>query len=349
MPPIYRLPPDWRLTRVTTPLSETLDWSLKFLGIPPLWQQSRGQGVRVAVLDTGCDLQHPDLRGAIVDSRDFTRSPWGVADRQGHGTWCCGMIAARAGNNMGVGGIAPECELLVGKVLRDNGTGDDREIEAGLTWALDNEADIVSMSFGGTFASRRMRGLLAQMMKAGILLIAAAGNDGPGSPPNYPGAWPETISVAAVGRDGRVTDFSSRGPTVDIAAPGEDMLSTIPGGYALNSGTSMACPVVAGVAALCLAKHRQRGGNTPVETVDDFRAHLQATAIDQGQPGRDEEYGFGLISPEALLARQEREPTPPPEGGTPTRPPEGGTPTAPPAPGPIAGGLWIWHPGARVA
>lgn len=318
--PSYRLPPDWRITAISTPFSETYDWSLKFLGIPDLWKQTRGKGVKVCILDTGVDASHQDLQGAIAESRDFTGSPFGAADRVGHGTHCAGLVGARAGNNIGVAGIAPECTLFCGKVLGDNGAGSDQSIAAGLRWAMQVDVDIVSLSLGGPQMSGQLRAIFQQFIsKPRKFIFAAAGNSGPGSPPNYPGAWEECISVAAVDEQGNVTNFSSRGEYVDIAAPGYKIISTIPGGYGEMSGTSEATPEVAAIGALMLAKHISQGGTTGLESTADMLAHMKATSKDQGVPGRDREYGFGLIDPAALLADiqdpPEPAPLPPPEEG----------------------------------
>jgi subtilisin family serine protease len=120
---------------------------------------------------------------------------------------------------------------------------------------------------------------------------------------NYPARWPTTLAVGAVDRHGRVCPFSSRGDEVDIAAPGEDILSTWPGGaYAKLSGTSMATPFVSGVVALALAKHALGGGSTPLRNVQDLREHLARTAAEAGSPGKDPSYGWGLIDPARMLS-----------------------------------------------
>jgi subtilisin family serine protease len=334
--PIYRLPPDWEMQRVSTPLSEVHDWSLEFLGIPELWKQGRAEGLKICILDTGVDTTHPDLVGCIAEAKDFTGSMWGPMDRVGHGTWCAGMIGARAGNNVGVAGIT-QAKLLIGKVLGDNGSGSDRGIEAGIRWAIDMDADILSLSLGGPRMSERLhRAFIDFVNRPRRFAFAAAGNDGPGSRPNFPGAWSETISVAAVDKQGHVTSFSSRGETVDIAAPGFEMLSTVPGGYGTMSGTSMACPVAAAVGSLALSKHNRTGGQSPLNTVAEMRDHLQRTAIDKGAPGRDDEYGFGLIDPAALLASVDAPTAPSP---IPTPPPDnpGGVP-----------GVWVFVPGGTT-
>ncbi|MEX2120999.1 MAG: S8 family peptidase [Pirellulales bacterium] len=304
--PIYRLPP-YRTEMVLKALAETIDWGLALYGVPDLWKQSRGSGIRVAVLDTGIDDVHPDLRDVVVEARDFSSSPVGWQDHVGHGTHVAGVVAARQ-NDVGVVGICPGLTengggLLVGKVLADNGAGLESWVAAGIAWAIEAKADIISMSLGSRSPGLEMHAAIGRAVREGIFVICAAGNNGMDNSVDYPGRYSETIAVAAVDRHGRVAPFSSRGEQVDIAAPGQDVLSTYPGSrYAKLSGTSMATPFVTAVVALMLSKHRQQGGKTPINTVEQLREHLARTADDAGSPGKDPAYGYGLINPGRMLA-----------------------------------------------
>lgn len=303
----YRLPP-YRVETTLASLAETVDWSLAAYHVPQQWKATRGAGVTVAVLDTGIEAEHGDLAAAIDDARDFSRSRSGPRDRQGHGTHVAGTIAARR-NEQGVVGIAPECRLLVGKVLGDDGAGSEQAVAAGIAWATERGADIISLSLGSRHPSRLIEEAAVRAARQGRFVICAAGNDGPADSVNYPAALESTIAVGAVDRHGRVARFSSRGSQVDIAAPGQDILSTWLGGsYAKLSGTSMAAPFVSGVVALMLAKHRATGGSTPLRNNDDLRAHLARCATDAGSPGHDAAYGWGLINPRALLAALDETP-----------------------------------------
>lgn len=306
--PGYRLPPYTLQQRIMT-LSETVDWSLKLYGIQDRWKQSRGAGVRVAVLDTGYDDAHPDLQQAVVAARDFTRSRYGVRDVNGHGTHCAGVIGARE-NGVGMIGIAPETELLIGKVLGDSGAGTGQAVAEGIRWGVQQGAQVISMSLGGPQPDELIGRAIEAAVSAGVFVLCAAGNTGRENDVNFPARWkgrprPErdTIAVAAVDREGRVAPFSSRGPEVDIAAPGVEIVSAFPGGgYAELSGTSMATPFVAGVVALVLAYHATGEHATPLRTMADLREHLRRTARDAGAAGPDDEYGLGLIHPEQMLA-----------------------------------------------
>lgn len=302
--PIYRLPP-YTVRHVATSLAETQDWGLKFSGVADEWQRTKGEGVTVAVLDTGCDFDHPDLIGAVTTYADFTRSVVGPRDAQGHGTHCAGIIAARQ-NQVGVIGVAPRCKLVVGKVLGDDGTGSTASIARGIDWAINVGADVISMSLGSPTPTDDIKRALERAVVAKKFIVCAAGNDGRPNSVGYPAAWDDlAIAVGAIGPDGRLANFSSRGRQVDVCAPGVDVLSCWPGGrYAKLSGTSMATPFVAGVVALLLARHRDLGpgAKTPLINQADLLAHLTKTAIDAGAPGADDHYGFGLINPKKLLA-----------------------------------------------
>lgn len=326
---MLHLPPI-RVEATFLSLAETVDWSLSAYRIPEHWKRSRGDGVRVAVLDTGIDEAHPDLIDALDDARDFTRSRSGPIDRHGHGTHTAGTIAARQ-NGVGVIGLAPQCRLLVGKVLGDDGGGSTASVAAGIDWACDSGADIISLSLGSPEPERELLSAVERAAAKGKFIIAAAGNDGRDESVNYPARWRDTIAVAAVDSDGRLSRFSSRGPEVDIAAPGENILSTwLRSGYARLSGTSMATPFVAGVVALAIAAHRQADRiATPLCTVHQLREHLARTATDAGPSGKDPGYGWGLINPDGLLPSDTSE-------------------SPPPAPTPIGDGIWIWIPGGVI-
>lgn len=307
--PHFRLPP-YRVEAAYAALSETIDWGLHLFGVPAHWHNTRGQGVRVAVLDTGLDAAHPDLAAAVDAVRDFTGSPVGAVDRVGHGTHTAGTIGARQ-NDRGVVGVAPECRLLIGKVLGDDGSGDDQMVARGIDWAVDSGADVISLSLGSPNFSDALRQSVRRAVEAGRFIICAAGNDGRPNSVNYPAKFDDTVAVGAVDRAGRVCDFSSRGEEIDLCAPGQDVLSTyLNGGYAKLSGTSMAAPFVSGIVALLLAKHRAAGGATPVTTPQQLIEHLQRTAADAGPQGKDPNYGYGLINTDGLLDATVDDPSP---------------------------------------
>jgi subtilisin family serine protease len=218
------------------------------------WDVSKGTGVRVAVLDTGCQTTHPDLAAKIKAARNFTGgSASKVSDNDGHGTHTAGSVGALTNNGSGVAGMGYDCELAIGKVLGPQG-GYDSWIAAGMAWSYQTAgAKVISMSLGGYGFSQTLENATNAAWDAGVVVVAAAGNDGADAGNHYPSASPNCISVAAVDPSGAMASFSNHGESVDLAAPGVKILSTYPNGYAWLSGTSMATPHVAGAAALVWA------------------------------------------------------------------------------------------------
>ena len=299
--PTYRLPP-FKVEKVMLATAETIDWGLKLLGIPPLWKETKGEGIKVAVLDTGIALEHPDLAPALLEARDFTRSPSAAYDAQGHGTHVSGIIAARR-NAHGIVGVAPETKILMAKVLNDEGAGTSQDIVAGIRWAVEAGADILSMSLGSSEPDEEIHQALLLAISKGIFVITAAGNEGPDlDTVGYPASFPEMVAVGSIDRRQQLSRFSSRGRQVDVVAPGDQITSCYPPrGYAVLSGTSMATPFVSGVVALALAKHRKMGGKTPLNTQQDLIQHLCRTSSDAGPAGFDPLYGCGIIDPAKLI------------------------------------------------
>jgi subtilisin family serine protease len=290
-----RLPPDVRIKPSLAPLSESVSWADGMLGAEEAWKLSQGEGVVVCVLDTGCDVKHPDLGdGAIFDATDFTGSRYGYQDRNGHGTHVAGLIAARMGNDLGIRGIAPECRLVIAKVLGDNGSGSDAGIAQGIAWGLSKGATVFSLSLGGGFnMPATLDATKAVLQCGGRFLLAAAGNDG--GEVNYPARYDQFVSVGAYDSHGMLTRFTSKRGRLDIVGPGVEMLSTLPGGgYGTMTGTSQACPIVAGITALAVAKHRDDGSDTDLRSVEDLREHLQKNATDTGR-------GYRLVNARKLL------------------------------------------------
>lgn len=223
---------------------------------PEAWDTARGAGVRVAVLDTGCQLNHPDIgygsSGKVKIWRNFTtRQTTDVTDRNGHGTHTAGTVGARTNNARGVAAAGHDAELAIAKVLDNSGSGQYSWIAAGLEWSVDTAgAKVINMSLGGTVPSLTLENAVNNAWRKGAVLVAAAGNSSSASP-EYPAAYENCLSVAAVDVQGNLASFSNFGDTVDLAAPGVNVLSTYKGSsYAWSNGTSMATPHVAGAAAL---------------------------------------------------------------------------------------------------
>lgn len=302
---LFRLPSDLWVQETLTTLTQTVDYGHALIGVPWAWSKSRGRGVRVAILDTGADESHPDLQGQVDDAKSFVGGT--PRDGNGHGSHCAGIVAA-IDNQQGVVGVAPECRLLIGKVLDDGGSGGDMGIANGIRWAIEQKADIISMSLGSSTPAPRIYDAILDAIRSNVLVIAAAGNEGPGEgTTGYPGSYKEVVSVGAIGATGKLTSFSSRGK-VDVAAPGANILSLKPGGaYVKMSGTSMATPYVAGVAALVFGACKANSVATP--TPAEFIGMLRGASVEAGSVGRDSGYGWGIVDPAFLIG--ERGPEPP--------------------------------------
>jgi len=244
---------------------------------------ARGESIRVAVVDTMIDVTHPDLAGTVAATFDAT----GLASKPHfHATGVAGVIAAHGT----LTGAAPSVQILAVTAFgpKQSWKGLTSDILAGLDWAGASKADIVNMSFSGP-ANPEMHILLTSLQQKGIVLIAAAGNEGPRAPAAYPAAFPEVIAVTATDSDDNLYAQANRGSHIAVAAPGVAILAASPGGsYQHRSGTSFAAPQVSGIAALLLERNRKLD---PIA----IRTILMTTAHDLGPPGKDDQFGAGLV------------------------------------------------------
>jgi len=283
------------------PQDQKIPWNIQLVGADSVWDRVTGAGVRVAVIDTGIDEDHPDL--SVMGGASFVPGVGSWNDDQGHGTHCAGIIGAR-NNRLGVVGVAPGCDLYAVKVLNSGGSGQLSWILAGMGWAAENGMQVASMSLGSNVDDPDVDCLVAyqraaqELLDGGCIVVAAAGNNGREDNPwvGQPARCPAFMAVAAVDSNRNLADFSSRGPAslcsecgVEISAPGVSVRSTTKGGgYGEKSGTSMACPHVAGAAALIFEQH-------PAWTPARVRDRLISTAQDLGSPGTDPGTGAGLL------------------------------------------------------
>jgi subtilisin len=289
--------PPYRVDLAAVPLTKQdgVDWAVSAYGIPALWKDTQGEGVTVAVIDSGV-APHYALSSAVVDHRNFTTDTE-VFDSLGHGTHVAGVIAAREGPAQG---IAHKSKILSLKVLGHSGMGSNASVATALRHATEAQVDIVCMSLGCSKPNAEVHAAVRSAKEAGIVIVCAAGNDG--GAVNYPAAYPETIAVGAVDRHGGVCEFSSRGKEIVVAAPGQDITSTwLADGYATLSGTSMAAPFVAGVLALYVSAQKKLG-----RKVEGVSKALAETCRDVNEPGRCDEYGWGLVDPSRLLQHEVR-------------------------------------------
>jgi len=222
-------------------------------------------------------------------------------DDNGHGTHVAGIIAA-LDNTVGVLGVAPQASLLAVKVLNRRGSGYLSDIIEGIQWSVNNGADVINMSLGTTSNVQSFHDAITAAYNAGVVVVAAAGNSGSrDNTVEYPAKYPEVIAVSATGTNNVIASFSSRGTEVELAAPGMNVPSTyMGGGLKTLSGTSMASPHVAGVAALIIA--------SGVNGVENVRDRLHQTADDLGAGGKDNLYGYGLVDAEEAATGSQTNP-----------------------------------------
>ena len=275
-------------------------YGLDKIDAPEGWDSAYGPGVfpstggiRVGIVDTGIDKGHADV-GAKVKACAQAITSFGIlqsgscSDDHGHGTHVAGTIAALTNNGTGVAGVAPNADLAVCKALNVAGSGFATDIIKCINWLrTTGGARIVSMSIGSTGSTTAYDRELAAAAAAGVLLVAAAGNDG-NSTMNYPAGHKDVVSVAATDRNDARASFSNCNADVEVAAPGVDILSTVPGGYGTMSGTSMATPHVSGVAAVLMW---QKGLSASA-----VRSLLSSSADDLGPAGRDTCFGAGRVN-----------------------------------------------------
>jgi thermitase len=251
-------------------------WGMKKVEAPAAWEVTKGSSsIKIAILDTGVDLDHPDLAGKTVGSINFTSSAT-ADDLYGHGTHVAGIAAASTNNGIGVAGLGYSSSIVSVKVLGDDGYGYYSWIAKGITWAADNGAKVINMSLGGTSASSTLEDAVNYAWSKGAVIVAAAGNNG-SSTPFYPAYYENTIAVAATDVNDNLTSWSDYGQWVDVAAPGVSIYSTLKdSGYGYKSGTSMASPHTAGLAALLYTVVTDSNGNGRLN--DEVRSRIETTA-----------------------------------------------------------------------
>ena len=344
---IQRLVDDPQVERIwyDMPVHALLDVSVPHIGVTRVWERGdEGGGVRVAILDTGCDLNHPDLQDRVQDSVDFS-GKGSAQDGNGHGTHVAGIVAGTGlASNGRYRGVAPGADLYIAKVLDDEGNGRMSDVMAGLDWAIAQQAQIVNLSLGSDVSCDGTDALSEACDAAvgkGLVVVVAAGNSGPGSRTvGSPGCAREVMTVGASSDDDQVANFSSRGPTSDgrvkpdIVAPGVNIISARAAGTSLGSGqvsefytslsgTSMATPHVSGVAALLLAAEPSLTPRQIKEIFKETAVDLELSLNTQGA-GRIDAFAAWRMATEG----DSPEPTPPPP------PPPTPEPTPEPSPEP---------------
>jgi len=253
--------------------------------------------VTIAIIDTGIDGGHPDLKAKLLPGYDAYGEGREYKDMQGHGTHCAGISAA-IHNDIGVAGYAPDAKLIAVKVLQDSGSGSYAAVADGIAWAAKSKADVLSMSLGGPSASQAITDAVALAVKNGKLVVAAMGNSGKNEATiSYPAATPGVFAVGANDVKDKSANFSQVGKHCAISAPGVNIMSTFPTyasgmpatNYGSISGTSMACPGVSGLAALIKTVN-------PSLKADQIKKIITDSAVDLGPKGWDKDFGAGKIN-----------------------------------------------------
>lgn len=308
-----------------------LPWSLESVDLEKLWAEATGRGVRVAVIDTGVDAEHPQLKDAVDAGSGYNTLPKtkkkdepgvvrgkqnGTQDTLGHGTKVAGIIAARKMDDdvTRFVGLAPHSEIIPIRQNDENGRGTAATLAKAIDHAVGEDADVINISQDTAEALKpdsTLKRAVEQAIEAGVVVVASAGNDGLGGEEKdtYPASYPGVLAVASADRNNERAPFSQSGDFVDVAAPGVDMVSTVPKkGHCTDNGTSFSAPYVAAVAALLVEEH-------PGWTVEQVIAQIEQTA-ERSIAGRDRLVGWGVVDPLRALTEDEKPiSTPSPDQG----------------------------------
>ncbi|MER7110949.1 type VII secretion-associated serine protease mycosin [Streptomyces sp. NPDC000229] len=309
-------------TRCTFPgkMYEGRPWSLQRVLLDELWKQSTGKGVRVAVIDTGVDVKNPQLKKAVDTKSGVNLLPKdikddsgnkiergkedGTTDTVGHGTKVAGIIAARPAKGTGFVGLAPDATIIPIQQNDAEGHGTAETLATAIKHAIDEEADVINISQDTAKAvepAPDLKQAVDEALARDIVVVASAGNDGLGGnvKPTYPASYDGVLAVASSDRNNERAPFSQSGDFVGIAAPGVDMVSTVPGGgHCADNGTSFSAPYVAGLAALIKAKHQDW-------TRKQIVAQIQQTA-ERSVAGHDRLVGWGVVDPVRALTEDDK-------------------------------------------
>jgi len=283
-------------------MSEVYDWGLRDLNIPDIHKETLGENIKIAVIDSG-KSNHFELENNTLGAKNLTRSSW-VDDRNGHGTFVSGIIAAEK-NNEGIIGVAPKSKIYFIKAIDDAGRGDPAALAGAIKKANQEKVDIISISAGMFVDFKPIHKAVKDAYNNNIILISAAGNSGTKHYDiAYPARYPEVIGVAAYDENHETAKFSSRGINISFSMPGVDMYSCwLDNQYCVLNGTSFSAPMLSGICALILSKHRSLGNQskTPCDTPKQMMEHLKKYAVKLGNGGNLS--GFGTIDTRSMFAK----------------------------------------------
>jgi len=281
---------------------QTQGWEITKFNIPNIWNKTQGENVVVAVIDTGCDKNHTDLKDNLLPGKGFVNNSSDYSDVNGHGTHVSSTIAAM-NNGIGMVGVAPKTKIVPIKALNDQGGGSLDSLMQGLYWAIEQSyVDFITMSLGSPNDIRAIEEGIQYANSRNIVVFCAAGNSGPNVDIMYPAKYSNTIAIGAIDENLSRTPFTCSGDSLDFLAPGHNILGCIPNNkYALMSGTSMSNPFAVGCASLILSNYRKR--HTNKLTTKKYIELFKSTALKLNGPlsGIKKYQGYGIINIESLF------------------------------------------------
>jgi subtilisin family serine protease len=287
------------LDGLSTTMPAMMGWEITEFDVPKFWRQSRGENVKVAVIDTGVDFNHEDIKNNILSGKNFvdpTKDPMDVA---GHGTHVSSTIAAED-NGCGIVGVANRAKIMPIKALGDDGSGNMQNVVSAIKYAADAGVDFITMSLGSPMPSKYIEDAINYAASRGCIIFCAAGNSGPNVDIMYPAKYNNTISIGAIDKHLNRTSFTCSGDSLDFLAPGHEIVGCVPGNnYAMMSGTSMSNPYAVGLACLLLSYNKSEK-RYHLKTCEDYIEVFKTTATDltdSRYKGIKRYQGYGIMHP----------------------------------------------------
>jgi len=284
----------------STESKEFYGWEIEKFDIPSKWYKSMGEDVKVAVIDTGVDFNHEDLKANILEGKNFVQKNTDPMDVAGHGTHVASTIAA-AKNGKGMVGVAPKTKIIPVKALGDSGSGDIKNIIKAVEWCADIKVDFITMSLGSPQNSKELYSVIEYANKKGCIVFCAAGNSGSNVDVMIPARYNNTIAIGAIDKNFNRTSFTCSGESLDFLAPGHDILGCVPNnGYAIMSGTSMSNPFAVGCASLALSYYKSIGQGDKLKNYTDYINLFKNNCTPLKSPkyaGVKKYQGYGIIQP----------------------------------------------------